>query len=346
MTALPKYNAAQSYDWNFDHAPEPVQIDVPTVAGKWTYCGLPVDSPLGVPAGPLLNGKWLLYYASLAFDILTYKTVRSSTRECFPLPNLIPVQAGQLAQSRTELLESSSMHGSWAVSFGMPSKSPDWWRRDIEATRRALPRGKVLSVSVVGTVQPEWSLEDLAADYANCARWALESGADCIESNFSCPNVSTCDGQLYQNPESAGVVAAHVRAAIGNAPYIVKIGHMLDRGEAGELLDALAPHATALAMTNSVAAMVRANDGSLYFDGQPRGICGEATRDASLAQTRMFHELIVERQLNTKLVGVGGASSARDVREYLAAGAESVHIATAAMVDPLIATRIRAELTC
>jgi dihydroorotate dehydrogenase (NAD+) catalytic subunit len=344
MTALPKYDAARSYDWNFDHAPEPVQIDVPAVSGTWTYCGLPVDSPLGVPAGPLLNGRWLLYYASLGFDILTYKTVRSSARECFPLPNLLPVETGQLAESRKEIPESATMRGSWAVSFGMPSKAPDWWRRDIEATRKSLPRGKVLSVSVVGTVQPDWSLEDLADDYANCARWALESGADCIETNFSCPNVSTCDGQLYQNPESAGVVAAHVRDAIGTAPYIIKIGHMLDRVEAGRLLDAVAPYATALAMTNSVAAMIRAKDGSLYFGGQPRGICGEATRDASLAQTRMFHELITERSLSMKLVGVGGASSAKDVRDYLAAGAESVHIATAAMVDPLVAARIRAEL--
>jgi dihydroorotate dehydrogenase len=286
----------------------------------------------------------VLYYASLGFDVLTYKTVRSSARECFPLPNLLPVDTGQLAQSRVELTESATMHGSWAVSFGMPSKDPDYWRRDIEWTRKSLAPEKILSVSVVGTVQPDWSLDDLAADYAQCARWALESGADCIETNFSCPNVSTCDGQLYQNPESAGLVAARVREAIGSAPYIIKIGHMLDRDEAERLLDAVAPYATVLAMTNSVAAMIRSKDGTLYFDGQPRGICGEATRDASLAQTRMFHELITERRLPLKLVGVGGASSAKDVRDYLAAGAESVHIATAAMVDPLVATRIRAEL--
>ena len=37
--------------------------------GDWDFCGLPVDSPLGVPAGPLLNGDWCLYYASLGFDV-------------------------------------------------------------------------------------------------------------------------------------------------------------------------------------------------------------------------------------------------------------------------------------
>lgn len=345
MSDPPKYNPQQSYDWNFDHAPEPVSLDIPRVAGTWTFCGLPVNSPLGIPAGPLLNGKWVLYYASLGFDVLTYKTVRSSPRECFPFPNLLPVATGPLAQSRVELRTSDTMRGSWAVSFGMPSKGPDFWRRDIEQTRKLLPAGQILTVSVVGTVQPDWSLDDLANDYATCARWALDSGADCIETNFSCPNVSTCDGQLYQNPESAEVVARRVCEVIGDAPFIIKIGHLTNRDEAVRLLDAVSSYATSLAMTNSVAAVVRGNDGSRYFNGEPRGICGQATRDASIAQTRMFRALISERNLRLKLIGVGGASNANDVREYLAAGAESVHMATAAMIDPLIAQKIRAELS-
>jgi dihydroorotate dehydrogenase len=326
-----------------------VAVNVPQVAGTWSFCGLPVGSPLGVPAGPLLNGRWVLYYAALGFEVLTYKTVRSVARECYPLPNLQPIVSGQLSAPHSQLVACEEMHGSWAVSFGMPSKGPEFWRRDIESTRRQLPAGKILSVSVVGTVQPDWSLDDLADDYARCARWALDSGADCIETNFSCPNVTTCDGQLYQNENSAALVAARVRDAIGNAPYIIKIGHLMDRGQAGRLLDAVAAQATALAMTNSVAAVVRESNGRPLFDGQPRGVCGDATREASLAQTKLFAELIAERGLSSKhskikLIGVGGASTAGHVRDYLASGAESVHIATAAMTDPLIACRIRADL--
>jgi len=59
---------------------------------------------------------------------------------------------------------------------------------------------------------------------------------------------------------------------------------------------------------------------------------------------RMFSELVESRGLSLKLIGVGGASTADHVRAYLDAGAESVHIATAAMVDPLVACRIREEL--
>ena len=60
-STLPRYNLGESYRWNYDHAPEPVDVDVPAIEGDWTFCGLKADSPLGMPAGPLLNGQWILY---------------------------------------------------------------------------------------------------------------------------------------------------------------------------------------------------------------------------------------------------------------------------------------------
>jgi dihydroorotate dehydrogenase (NAD+) catalytic subunit len=343
VQSLPRYDPAESYRWNYDHAPEPVSLEVPPIDGDWTFCGLKVASPLGMPAGPLLNGKWILYYASLGFDVLTYKTVRSGFRECYELPNLVPVETGPLGGSEQQLPQSPSMNGSWAVSFGMPSMLPDEWRRDVEWTRENLPDEKLLSVSVVGTVQPGWSIADLAEDYAQCVRWAVDSGADAVEMNFSCPNVATCDGQLFQQPDDASTVARAVREAAGSKPVIVKIGHVRERESATALLDALAGSIDALAMTNSVAATVESS-GQLLFDGQKRGICGAATRDASTAQTKLFAELIRERGETTRLIGVGGAATDDDVRAYLEAGAECVHIATAAMVEPLTGLRIRQGL--
>lgn len=348
MTAtanLQRYDRTQSYRWNYDHAPgSPPNIDVPAIPGDWSFCGLPVASPLGVPAGPLLNGRWVLYYAALGFDVLTYKTVRSGSRECYPLPNLVPVALDQIDGSEDTVAATGDMRGSWAVSFGMPSAEPDAWRRDIEWTRSQLRSDQLLSVSVVGTTQPGWSIEELADDYALCARWAVESGADCIETNFSCPNVSTCDGQLYQQPESAAVVTERVRAAIGDSPYIIKIGHVTTEKEARELLGRVAPHINAVAMTNSVAACVTESDGTHLFDGQPRGICGQATLEASLAQVVLFRQVIDQLDKPISIIGVGGASSAEDIRRYLAGGASCVHMATAPMLDPLTAIKIRRDL--
>ena len=344
MSPLAKYDPAQSYQWNYDHPPEPVEIDIPEVPGHWQFAGVKIASPLGIPAGPLLNGRWCLYYASLGFDFLTYKTVRSVERECYPLPNLQPVICGQIYGDEDHLAATDTMNGSWAVSFGMPSKSPEFWRKDIESTRAKLSKEKILSVSVVGTNQEGWSIDQLAHDYAQCARWAVESGADCIETNFSCPNVSTCDGQLFQNPNEAAIVAAHVREAIGQTPFLVKIGQVNSNGEAAHLLAALSPYVSGLAMTNSVAVTVADEANKLLFDGQPRGICGSAILEASIQQTELFARLIGASTLDVEIIGVGGVSTANHVQRYLTAGASSIHLATAAMINPLVGVQIKQQL--
>lgn len=342
---LPRYDRTLTWQQNHDRPIEPVALSLPPVPGRWTFCGRPVESPLGIAAGPLLNGRWLLYYASLGFDVLTFKTVRSRARACYSMPNLVPVETGPLTGDEQSLPATDSRFDSWAVSFGMPSVDPEDWQADLERTRRHLPAHKVLSVSVVGTVQPGWSIDDLADDYAGCARQAVKVGADTIEVNFSCPNVATCDGQLYQQPADAAVVAQAVREAIGDVPLIVKIGHVRTAEEAHRLLDAISRFIQALAMTNSVAATVMDADGRLLFNGERRGICGAATYHASLAQTRLFHQVLKEREQSLALISVGGISSAAQVRECLAAGAEAVHLATAAMLDPAVGLKIRQALS-
>ncbi len=343
---LPRYDPSRTYRWNYENPPSPADLNVRVaeVPGDWDFVGLPVDSPLGIAAGPLLNGKWCLYYAALGFDVLTYKTVRSGTRECYPLPNLQPVACENLSGSETRVSPTAEMRGSWAVSFGMPSSDPEVWRRDIESTRRALPAGKILSVSVVGTVQDGWGLDDLAEDYALCAKWAVESGADCIDANFSCPNVSTCDGQLYQDAAQSRIVAQALRNAIGEVPLVIKIGHFRSASAADTLLHGIGDLVDGLAMTNSIATTVGTSEDDLMFESQPRGICGNAIRDASIRQVRQFASAISRRGSHVQLIGVGGISSASDVRDYLDAGAHACHLATAAMTSPGVGLEIRQEL--
>ena len=341
---MPRYDTTQTYAWNFDRTLEPVECEVPAVPGDWSFCGLDVDSPIGIPAGPLLHGGWILYYASLGFDVLTYKTVRSKERPSYPPPNLLPVEPGPRTKKDGTLRAASEMQGTWAVSFGMPSQSPDFWRRDIEETRNRLPAGKLLSVSVVGTMEEGWGLEELAKDYALCAKWAAQSGADCIETNFSCPNVASCDGQLYQSPPDAAMVAkaASVRSS-RPMPYLLKIGHVPDGDLAQRLLREVGRVVDGLAMANGLSALVEDSNGDLQFGGQRRGICGDAIREACLNQVDLFRDLIQHEDLPTRIVGLGGVSTLSHIHHFRMAGAEAVHLATAAMIDPLVALKIRKE---
>ena len=345
-----RYDVSKTWRWNLENAPPLSEAaHHEPVPGNWAWCGKQISSPLGIPAGPLLDGRWLLHYADLGFDVLVWKSVRSVARECYDLPNLVPVITEPLAAPGKTLPQSGVMQGSWAVSFGMPSQPPNVWRRDVEDTRRRLASEKLLIVSVVGTqdetiTDPDASLEQLADDFARCAKWATESGADGVEANFSCPNVSTADGQLYQQPAAAAFVARRIRAAIGDAKLVLKIGRVVTAEDAADLLAQVGPHIDGLAMTNSIAARVVGEDGELMFEGQPRGICGDATRATSVAQTRMFRQVADAAGLAIDLIGVGGISTAEHVREYVAAGANSVAVATAAMVKPEVGLSLREGL--
>ena len=127
---LAKYDRLRSYEWNYENAPEPLDLKVAPVDGQWALCGQQLPSPLAIAAGPLLNGKWILYYASLGFDLLTYKTVRSRQWPCYALPNLLPVDVDALTgRGEQPIRERADMQGSWAISFGMPSQAPDIWRQ-------------------------------------------------------------------------------------------------------------------------------------------------------------------------------------------------------------------------
>lgn len=344
-----QYDPSRSWDWNRRHPPVAVSAppEVVPFAGEWNWCGLPVNSPLGVAAGPLLNGAWLAHYARLGFDILVYKTVRTSARACYDLPNLVPVSATQLSATGTIVAATDSMQGSWAVSFGMPSVDVMTWTTDVRQTRSALRSGQVLVVSVVGTQSDtdsaSASLALLADDFARCAAMAVDAGADGVEANFSCPNVCTDDGQLYQQPATAGEVAAQIRAAIGAVPLVLKIGFVESRDHARRLVDAVAPSVNGLAMTNAISASVRSSGGELLFDGQSRGICGDAIRDASVHQVAMFADVIERTQAPLHIVGVGGISTLAHVEQYLSAGASSVAMATAPMVTPDVALEIREQ---
>jgi dihydroorotate dehydrogenase (NAD+) catalytic subunit len=343
-----RYDRKKPYQWNYDNAPpqniEPeIPLD-PVSGGPWKYCGLNVESPLAVAAGPLLNGRWILYYAHLGFDVLTYKTVRSEQRDSYGLPNLQPVNCPPMTGHEDSLPATQSQTGSWAISYGMPSAHPDSWRTDIQWTRNALPRKKLLSVSVVASPKPGWTLEQIASDFAKCAQWAVQSGADCIELNFSCPNVSTCDGQLYQQSVQAGLISQQVKQQIGPIPLLIKIGHVTDQQAATELSQHLAPHADALVMTNGISTRIIGIDGQPLFEGKQRGIGGDVVRNASLNQVAMFKKIISQQNLDLQIVAVGGISTAEHVKQYLENGACAVQLATAPMLEPTIGSKIRSGL--
>src|SRR2546423_7016038 len=94
MTKLPRYDIRQSYDWNYANAPsEAPGVEIPPFPGQWDFCGIPVDSPLEMPAGPPLNSGWGPFFTPPGFSVLYFKNPRPPLLPRSPPPQTLPPPA-------------------------------------------------------------------------------------------------------------------------------------------------------------------------------------------------------------------------------------------------------------
>lgn len=352
-TLQPTYRFDQSFEWNYDHGPE--------FAGPWpqvpvtpmkSFFGYPVRSRFGVAASILPNSRWIETYARLGFDLLTYKTVRSTPRLCGTPPNWIYLDESSLAAGLGDAngavlvagsTPDSSIGTTTGGSFGMPSRHPDVWREDIAQARKRIGEGQVLIVSVVGSALPDITEDAFIADFAQCARWAAAAGAQLIEANFSCPNVGKAEGQLFLNVELAGRIAKAVKQAASDQPLLLKIGAIADADRLAAFCKAVAGAADGLVMVNAPARRVVGRDGQPYFGaGRERaGVTGAAIKTMSLDAARAGIATIERLKLPLQVIGCGGVTTVDDVRDFLDAGACAAVSSTAATFDPYLACEVK-----
>lgn len=347
------YRTQQTYQSNYERGPDfsGPYPDVPACRGADLF-GRPVNSRIGIAAGLLLNSKWITVYAKLGYDILTYKTVRSRHRECYPPPNWVQLDVGDRLPDDADvpLMAAPAPDGSadatWGVCFGMPSMAPDVWRADVERAKAAMGHGQLLNVSVVGTPDDSDDMTALADDFARCAGWARESGADLIEANFSCPNVCSKEGQIYQDAAVAHATAQRIRRAIGDSPLLIKTGYFRDFGGLDEFLRAMDGLADAIVLVNAIQRRVHDQSGrSVFGPFEKVGIVGHAIRNESLRLVADAAAIVRRRKLRLHIFGVGGIAAAHDALAYLRNGADAIFLGSAPMTRPALAVEIKNALT-
>lgn len=352
---VPTYHFERTYQWNYENGPD-FSEGFPEISEEPSCrcLGFSLNSPIGIPAGILLNSRWVATYARLGFDILTYKTVRTRPRPAYPLPNWVFLDCkSQLQPGYTQPLTAYPMPNrsldqlTSAICFGMPSASPEIWRKDVTVAKASLKPGQVLIVSVVGTPGDPPDIKALAADYALCAKWAVEAGADIVEANLSCPNVSTMEGQIYQNREATFLIAQGIRGTIpAKIPLLLKIGTLPNSNGYAEFLQMTGPPANGIVLVNSIIRRVHNRDGSPTF-GQERetaGVVGWAVRNQCLDQTRM---ILAARQAvgsSQVILSAGGILSEEASASYLDAGSDAILLGSAPVFDPYLAMKIKKRI--
>ena len=158
-----------------------------------------------------------------------------------------------------------------------------------------------------------------------------------LELNISCPNIAAGGCAMGATPEGAAEVIRAVRPRTAR-PLLVKMApaRVVDVARALE-----AEGADALSVINSIPAMaidVRTRKSRL---SRPTGgMSGPALHHIAV---RMVWE--VHNAVKLPINGVGGVMSGEDAAEFILAGATSVAVGMANLVEPTAAPRILAELT-
>jgi dihydroorotate dehydrogenase (NAD+) catalytic subunit len=351
MHSEPFYDPAKSYLDNFEHGPFGLFAETSpasqTSQPKHSFLGLPVSAPFGIPAGPLINGKFVKAALDLGFDIPVYKTVRTHKYACHPWPNVLAVKVqGDLVPNRT-LIASHDYDEPLSItnSFGVPSFDPEFWQQDMaDAAAHAGP-GQVVVGSFQGTLPENGSVPAYIEDFVLGARLVRETGVKIIEVNLSCPNEGTSNLLCFDAQRSRQVVEA-IKDEIGSVPLVIKLAYYSDEQRLEQFLREVGNTVDGIQSINTLSAEILDEDGKQALPGEGRlrsGVCGSAVKWAGLAMAERLARLRGELGMSFTVIGVGGVGSAADFDEYRRAGADAVMSATSAMWNPSLARQIKEQ---
>lgn len=234
------YDANASYEENYDagprgrfdasgHLPRVRFLEEP----RYSFLGVPLHVPFGMPAGPLLNAEYVKAALQAGVCLPVYKTVRSRAWKSHPYPNVLAIEAvppshasGPHASgwrpsevgplfAKTELdvvrgrplREADYAHPerlSISNSFGVPSKTPEEWSHDFATLAGHVPAGFHVVLSFQGTRSdapevagcgPSGGFEAFLEDNAQAAFLALLAAQNMLIANDAM--------QKNQGPSSA-----------------------------------------------------------------------------------------------------------------------------------------------
>lgn len=174
------YDANKSYQQNYQDGPNPLFIknkkfpkinytDLP----KFNFLGIPLFIPFGVPAGPLLNSKFVNVALDAGFCLPTYKTVRSRFWKSHNWPNIVKIetesnqQIFSLKQTPTVIGSqfNSNDYKSHSISisnsFGVPSQEPNIWSADFQSIHIPKREGQHVVLSFQATAGGNHLIDDV-----------------------------------------------------------------------------------------------------------------------------------------------------------------------------------------
>lgn len=316
---------------------------------KFEFLGQKISYPIGIPAGPLLNGKFVTAALDKGWSVPVHKTVRSAEHPCNEWPNVLGITGidGDLTLERAQkpvvVLPEYTEPLSITNSFGNPSYSPKVWSVDLKKAIAHAKSGQLVMCSFEGTKRDGMTTEAYIADWASGMQLLKDAGVKVVEANFSCPNEGTASLLCFDVPKVKLVTTA-IKKKIGDTPLVIKIAYFDERA-LRELVSEVGNVVDGFSAINTIAAPVVNPDGTQALPGGEKriksGVCGHAIKWAGLDMVRRLAALRKELGMSYGIIGCGGVTAPADFREYRDAGADVVMSATGAMWNPYLAKEIK-----
>lgn len=352
MIRLPFYDPLLSYDDNYNDGPFGEFLTKKKYKDKkepgYDFMGYKVNLPFGIPAGPLVNSKFIRGAFACGFDICVYKTVRANSFPCHAYPNLLAVsKGGDLTFKRLDkpVVVGPKFKDPITItnSFGVPSKSSDVWQEDVKKAISYEGKGQILILSFMGTVKKGQTQKQFIDDYVLAAKLSKETGAKVLETNLSCPNIGN-EGLVCYNLDVTEKVVKGIRKVIGNTPFSIKVGYYKDIKQLEKLAEIANEYVDDISGINTLQAEVVDKNGQQALPGPNRarsGLCGAGIKWAGLDFVKKLKKIKEKNDYKFSITGVGGVTKPKDYLEYRKAGADAVMSATGAMWNPKLAIEIK-----
>ena len=265
-----------------------------------SFAGLTLKNPTILASGILgYSTESLARVAKGGAGAVVTKSVGLEPRVGYPNPTVVQAEAGLIN------------------AMGLPNPGINVYAQEIKFSKTILR--VPLIVSVFG-----YSAEE----YASVAKIAVDSGADAVELNVSCPHVKQTGAEIGQNPKLLSDVVQTVKASISK-PLIVKLSpNVADITVLAYA--AIEAGANALTVVNTLKAMaIETETMRPILSNLKGGLSGPAIKPVALRCVYDIHEAYGD----IPIIGCGGISDWRDVIEFFLAGASAVQIGTAVAVD-------------
>jgi dihydroorotate dehydrogenase len=196
------------------------------------------------------------------------------------------------------------------------------------------------SIKYLKSSTPETLIVETALDLLMGAAAAVTNGAEFIEFNLACPNVTenNAEGEMFQDPKLVAYTLAEFKRRFPNTPVGFKFGLYKNKSQMKKVFSACGDNLDFVSGVNAIATPVRGDDGKDILPGRMvSGVCGAVMKDIALEEIQWAAEIRHEEGLKYEILGGGGVITPQDADDFLSAGADAVQVATIALTNPLFA---------